>query len=238
MTSKRNGRGAGAEGIVDAVAGNPKIQSAILGLVVDALMMLVRRFTNRPALPPAGVVTKPRPSAADQDPAFPDDVIPYTGAKPTVSKVRLKLARVQLNRKRFPDAYTKENPFGLLPSEEVRKAEAGKQAIPYDSKVWLDLTAYDADGEELQRDRVIAAGLAYHTAHRVGEASIVGGGANADGQPYEPTMRDTEQVSNGWTAWETSLGFLHQIKVREEGSYRCSGSVGGVESNTFTIRVS
>ena len=199
----------------------PKLISFLLGL-----------FKSKPK-PPAPETGKPVGGDSRDD--FPDDTIPAPIVTTVVTKVRLKLARIQLSKQRFPEAYTMDNPFGLMPTAEV---ESGKSAMPYGSKFWLDLTAYDSKDLEIMRDRVIAYGLCYKTEHHAGEAFIKGHGGTDQNPTAGYETNDTEDIGNGITAWISSDGFLHQMKAHGQGTFECSGKVDGVESNKFTIKVS
>lgn len=209
--------------VVEVLKNNP----GLLGKVLDLLGGL---FNRKPK--PADVVTTPAGGNTEDD--FPDDVIPAPPTKAKVAKVRLKLARVQLNKQRFPDAPN----GGLLDPETVRKIQAGDTAMNYGSKFWLDLTAYDEAGLEITRDKVLAAGLQFQTEHHCGDAYIIGkgGSGNEPNAGYE--TNSTDQIGNGDTAWRSSLGFLHQMKAHGQGEFLCSGKVASVDSNKFTIKVS
>lgn len=189
-------------------------------------------FNRKPK--PEGPVTKP--TGGDPDDDFPDDVIPSTGnGGRVVATVRLKLARIQLNKQRFPEAYA-DGQNGLVPNPG--SYEGGSESIPYGSKIWLDLTAKDAEGREWLRGDILEAKLGFKTEHHCGGAFIKGKGQDAQGNPnpgYE--VNEAKGVGNGITAWLSSKGFLHQMKVNQEGEFDCVGFVDGVESNSFTIRV-
>jgi hypothetical protein len=217
-----------------------KDPAVLNGLVEQILSALIKRILaaiaggDKPTAPPTTPVVVPVPNP-HIDPDFPDDTIPSPPPTRSVASVRLKVSRIQLSKQRFPEQYTKDNEFGLMDKDGV---QGGQKAIPYGSKVWFDLTAFDASGKEFLRDAVLSHGLAFKTEHRIGDALIAGSGAQADGGPAPWAQVDTDKVGHGVTAWKSSLGFLHQTKLFGEGSFECSGSVAGVASNTFTVRSS
>jgi hypothetical protein len=222
-----------ASDIGGQILGSPAVQGAINNIVQELIARIFGGIGGLFNRKPKVVITEPTPAPIQVDEDFPDDIIPpppsVTSRK--VTSVRLKLARAQYNKKRFPEMYTDENPQGL-----VRDLSGN---IPYDSKFWLDLTAFDAAGKEFLRDAVLANGLAYKTEIHCGDAYIIGKGADASGEPvagYE--TNDTDAIGNGITAWLSSLGFLHQMKAYGEGEFECSGSVAGVPANNFTLKVS
>lgn len=238
MTSKKTGAvvsGEGTSGFVGELAGNPAIQGAIISLIGKLLSdlpeLVVGLFKNKKPTKP---VATPLPNPVPQEPEFPDDIIPSptpNGRK--VTNVRLKLARAQYNRQRHPEQYNEANPMGLYSNEDLRKIESGEQALNFASKFWLDLTPYDQNGKEFLRDAVLAYNLDFKTELRCGDAYIKGNGSEDKVEAV-----DSNEIGNGITAFNSSLGFLHQMKAHGEGEFRCSGSVDGVDANTFTIRVS
>lgn len=208
--------------VLDVVAQNP----GLLEKLVDLLSGLFKR-KQKPVAPAS-------PTGGDPDDDFPDDTIPAPTAPVTISKVRLKLARVQLSKQRFPNAPD----GGLLKPEDVRAIEAGTANMNYGSKFWLDLTAYDQNGLEIMRDRVITNDLCYKTEHHCGDAFIIGHGGTDQNPTAGYETNDTNEIGNGDTAWRSSCGFLHQMKAHGQGSFLCFGKVVGMESNSFTIKVS
>lgn len=222
--------------LVTDLGNNPAVQSALSAIIAQLLTalpgLIAGIFTKKPKV----LVTVPTPAPVQIDEDFPDDTIPEPKAGRTVVSVRLKLARAQYNKQRFPDQYV-GGKDGLYSPSELRAIESGGSALAYGSKFWLDLTAYDADDREFLRPAVLAFDLAYKTEHHAGDAFIAGdGGVDGVFNPYD--ANDTNEVGNGISAWITSLGFLHQMKAHREGTYECYGSVGGVESNHFNLKVS
>ena len=221
--------------LIGDLGSNPAIQGALAAIIAQLLGsvpgLIAGLFNKKPKAP----VTSPTPAPVPQDEEFPDDHIPTPPitAERIVTTVRLKLARAQYSKQRFPQEYTEANPFGLVSNEELRAVEEGRSALNYASKFWLDLTAYDQHGKEFLRDAVLALGLEFKTEFHVGDASIKG---NGDINKVETV--DSDLVGNGITAYNSSLGFLHQMKAHGEGESECSGSVNGVSSNTFTLKVS
>jgi hypothetical protein len=222
-------------GVAQDVLNTPGVKEALLALLMGWLTR-----TPKPTEPVVKPTPAPPPSPTVPPDDFPDDIIPAPPSKGRkVTSVRCKLSRAQYNRQRFPEQYTRENPMGLYPSSELRAIEGEQSALNQASKFWPDLTAYDQHGKEFLRDAVLAYGLAYKTEHHCGGAFIRGKGATAEGGPkpgYE--MNDTDEIGNGISAWESSLGFLHQMKAWGEGTFEVWGVVDGVESNRFKIRVS
>ena len=207
---------------------------AILALIqqLSQLFNSVKEILPKPK--PTVPVTVPTP-APISPPDFPDDTIPTPSVVRTVKTVTCKLSRVQLSRQRFPEAYTAENPFGLVPPGPIQDGNA----MNWGSKFWLDLTARDENGKEFLREDILTAHIAYKTEHHAGAAFIKGHGANADGSlapGYE--TNDTDEIGNGISAYISSNGFLHQMKAFGEGTFECYGVVNGVESNHFNLRVS
>lgn len=228
--------------IAGDIFNSPAVQQTIQALLLDLLTRVPGLLGGLFSKKPKKVVEEPEPAVpGTEDSDFPDDTIPPPPSTEDrkIASVRLKLARAQYNRQRFPDQYTAANPMGLYSSTDLRAIESGQGSLNYGSKFWLDLTAFDAAGKEFLRDAVLAAGLSYETEHHCGDAYIIGHGAAKDGSPkagYE--TNDTDAIGNGITAWISSLGFLHQMKAFGEGTFHCSGKVDGVPSNEFDIRVS
>jgi len=211
------------------------------GLLDKLLSLVIGWFTRAPKpVPPQKPVDKPTPAGGTDD--FPDDHIPRPSAGRKVAKATLHLVRSQYSRQRFPEEYNDNNPFGLVPQGELKQIEQGNGALNWENKFWLDLTAYDEQGREFVRADVMSLGLAYKTEIRCGDAFIIGHGAAANGEPiagYE--TNDTDEIGNGITAWLTSKGFLHQMQCfasADGQSFHCFGSVNGVRSNEFDIKVS
>lgn len=215
-------------GVLEEVLKNPALLEKVFGFIKGL-------FNKKPK--PDKPVTKPVGGDVDDD--FPDDTIPAppSAKKVKVARVAYKLSRGQFNKKRFPDQYTASNPQGLFDDDYKRQVQNGGSA-PYGSKLWFDLTAYDEQNHEIQRDRVIAGKLAYKTEHHIGDAFIIGKGGSPDSPTAGYETNDTDAMGNGISAWLSSLGFLHQVKAHGEGTFECWGSVDGVESNHFTIGVS
>lgn len=238
MTSKKTGVSVGSSGggnnMIGDLAGNPAVQTALAGLLAQLLGAIPNLVTGLFNKKPKTPVTVPTPSPAPQDSEFPDDTIPAPQGNVKIAKVRLKLARAQYNKQRFPEQYTPENLFGLYSNDDLRMIESGEQALNYGSKFWLDLTAFDDKNKEIMRDRVLSMGLAFKTEFQCGEASIKGNGSEANVE-----VVDSNEIGNGITAFNSSLGFLHQMKAHGEGEFECSGSVDGIKAEqVFTIRVS
>lgn len=191
-------------------------------------------------------VEAPTPSPAPQEEDFPDDVIPVPAGQRKVDTVRVRLSRVQLPKSRFPEEYTKENPFGLVRPGPIAD---GSSAMNWGSKFWLDITAYDQEGKEFLPEAVMAYGLAYKTEFRIeNEAGAVviavkGVGADAAGNPVAGyVMEGSEEIGNGATAWISTNGFLHQMKTwpaSDGHTYTATAAVDGVGSkNRVTFKVS
>lgn len=227
-----------APNIIGALLSNPAIVDALIKGLVGALSALALKLFSGAAKPPAVAVTTPKPAPKQDEPAFPDDIIPATGRPAKVASVRLKLARAQYSRERFPEMYTDDNPFGLYSGDELHAIQEGRAALNYGSKFWLDLTPFGEDGRPLTRPEFLAAGLAYRTEHHVGDAFIVGAGALPNGEPADYRVEDSDAIGNGITAWKSSLGCLHQMKANGEGKFPVSGSVDGVGGESFVLAVS
>lgn len=213
--------------VLTGILKDPQVQQTL----ISELLKLITGWLHRTPAPTVPVVT-PTPVPV-QPPGFPDDIIPAPTPTRSVATVRLKRSRGQYNRERFPKEYTDDNPMGLISQDDL------KGTIPFASKVWYDLTAYDAKGNEFLRDAVLSHNLAFQTELHVGDAFIIGHGAEQDGSPtpgYEAV--DSDAIGNGITAWKSSLGFLHQIKAHGEGTFEVWGRVGGVESNHEILKVS
>ncbi len=224
--------------VLGSLLTNPAAQNLILQGLVALVGAIAGLFKKGPPAPPPVHVPSPAPAPGGTVGGFPDDTIPEPTPTRTVKSVRLRLARAQYSRERFPEQYTDANPDGLYSDADLRKAQAGEQAINFGSKVWLDLTAFDEDGREFLRPAVLAHGLAYQTSHACGDASIMGRGADAAGQPLPYDQAQGEHVTGGISAWVSSLGFLMQFKVHREGSFPCGGRVANVGAEGFTLKVS
>jgi hypothetical protein len=226
-------------GIGGAILNDPQIRQTLLNVFLGWITGLLHPKAKAPVVP----ATKPVLAPVQISQEYPDDIIP--NPKPvgrSVVSVELKLGRAQYNKERFPEQYTEDNPFGLYSGADLRAIQDGSKNLNWGSKLWLDLTARDQNKAELLRPDILTLGLAFRTEHHCGDAFIKGHGPGADGGPqagYE--TNDTDAIGNGEAAWISSLGFLHQMKAfagADNGEFECWGSVGGVESNRFTIRVS
>ncbi len=228
----------GVGAVLGPLVNDPTIRQTLISELLKFLLGLINR-APAPA-PPTTTVTVPVPAPTQPTADFPDDVIPAPRvAGRAVASVELKIGRIQLSRERFPQAYTPENPFGLMQPGPV--VLGGN--MPYASKFWLDITARDAQGRELLRPDILSMGLAFATEHHCGETFIKGHGADPSGSAplagYE--TNDTDEIGNGITAWLSTLGFLHQMKAwpaADGKGFDCWAVVAGVRSNTITLHVS
>lgn len=234
--AKRGGPRKGPiEDVATSILSDPANQKAVFSFLWNLIQGLFKKKEPVPALPPVVVVPVPNPGSVTP-PDLIDDVIPAPpAADRVVTSVKLTLAGGQLNRQRFPNAPN----GGLLDMSYLKQVQAGKMALNYGSKFWLDLTAYDQNGREFLPGDVIAYNLCYQTEHHAGDAYIKGHGGTAQRPTDGYETNDTNEIGNGISSWVATLGFKHQMKAHGEGEFRCSGSVGGVEAgNPFTIRVS
>lgn len=231
-------------GLIGQVLNQPGVRESLIREAVSALTGWIRGLFNRNPRPPAPAqpVVAPQPAAVQPDPQFPDDHIPRPEAERRVTKVRIKLERVQVSRERFPQLYTEDNPFGLVPARPIQD---GQTQMNWGSKFWVDLTAYDQDGHEFLRPDVLKYSLAFNTEIKVGDAFTKGLGPATSGsdQPkagYEQVS--TNAIGQGITAWLSTLGFMHQFQAfaaADRQKFTVSGSVDGMEAeNPFTIGVS
>jgi hypothetical protein len=240
MASNAPARGGAGNNVIGVILGNPAVQETIVKALIGLLLGFIERLMHPPAPAPVVPPTQPIPAQVQPDPAFPDDHHPAPPQKREVGRVRLKLARGQYQRERFPEKYTEDNPQGLIEQDYLQKIQAGESALPWGSKFWLDLTPYDTVGRQITRPEMIAMGLAFFTEHRCGGAFIAGNGV-LPGSPLEPNpwqARDTEEISNGISAWKSSLGYLHQMRAWKEGSFEVQGRVADIWSEAFTLKVS
>lgn len=232
VTGKTGGIADGiGDGVIGAILSNPKIQEAVLEKILGAILGI---FKKKPVLQP-GDKPVPNPNTADHS-EFPDDVIPPPVPIVTrkIKEVRIVTSRLQYAHSLNPEMYTPDNKDGLY--SNPRSYEGGKDAINIGAKGWFDLTAFDFDGKEFLPDAVAAYGLCYKTEHHIGDSFIKGNGGTP-GNPNEGYETQDGQVGNGITSWRSTNGFMHQVKFHGEGTWEVWGSVGGVESNRFIIRV-
>jgi hypothetical protein len=155
-----------------------------------------------------------------------------------VHSVTLRLMRAQYNKELFPKMYNPDNPQGLYKNALLPEIQRGLRRLNRESNVWLDLTARDQNGAEFLRDAVDAFGLAFRTRHEVAEGFIEGGGVKEDGAPDEWTKVNPDGANLSEHVWIDSRGFTLRAHLSREGDFVCSGSVAGVKSNTFTLKVS
>ncbi len=206
------------------------------------IVEMILRLLARPKGPaPAPIPTQGGGSVG----RLPDDehisappVVTAVAARPV--RVTLALRQAQYNRGLFPEQYTEANPFGLYadPMGMVSRDEAFNRL----SKLWFDLTAFDADGRELGGTQLTAAGLAYRTEHNFtaadGESFFIRGkGQRPDGRPEEWEQRDGA-IGFGQQSWIDSLGCNVAAKAWGEGTFTAVGSIGDVASNSLRFRVS
>jgi len=238
MSTSVPGRESRAGDLAGGVIASPVVQDIVTKLIGMALLALFGLLQKRPPKAPPQPIVTPTPAPGGDVDGVPDDLIPEPPKTRAVERVRLKILKAQYSRARFPEQYTPENPFGLYPQAYLRRVEAGEESIAWASKVWTDLTAYDADGKEFLPPAVLKFGLAFQTEHELDGASIVGAGIEPSGEPKPYEAESSDDVGNGITAWLSSNGFVHQFKVHGEGAFEARGAVAGVESNHFTVRVS
>lgn len=224
--------------LITDMGNNPAVQAALAGLLsqlLSALPNLVIGLFNKkpkPVLSPGDVPISNPNNTGD----FEDDVIPPPVPVKTrkVATVKIVTSRLQYSQKLNPEMFTEDNKQGLY--DNPRSYEGGDSAINIGAKGWFDLTAFDEDGEEFKPEAVAQYGLAYKTEHHVGDAFIKGNGGSM-GNPNEGYETQDGQVGNGISSWKKTNGFLHQVKFHSEGTWEVFGSVDGVESNHFEIRV-
>lgn len=115
------------------------------------------------------------------------------------------------------------------------------------SRLWLDLTARDEGGEELNGADLIAGDLEYRTTHYVknlgtGETAIIEGKGDdnptAQGKIMPWHQVNAGGVGWGFRAWEQSVGMNAPAVFSADGEYEVWGQVGGVESNHIIVKVS
>lgn len=233
MTSVKTGVEVNKQGndIIGTILGNPQVQEQLVGGLLNFILGLFRKKPK--PVPSPGDVPVPNPNNTGD---FDDDVIPppVPVAKRKIKEVRIVTSRLQWARSLNPEKYTEENKQGLYPNP--RSYEGGTNAVNIGSKGWFDLTAFDEQGNEFKPEAVALYGLAYKTEHHVGDAFIKGNGGSI-GNPNPGYETQDGQVGNGITAWKSSNGFLHQVKFHGEGTWEVWGSVDGVVSNKFIIRV-
>lgn len=227
----------------------PALAGSLGSLLPMLLPLLLKRGGGsdgaKPEAPAAPLPSMPLPSLIDED--IPDPR-PAALEPFKVVRVRAALCDVQLQFSRFPKAYTEDNPHGLASREELAAIVAGKTAMCYGSKFWLDLTAlYLRNGleEEVRPALVREHGLQYQTefhalVNGVEHTFLLGhGGQPGAPNPYEVGSGPT--VNQGTSCWasEATLGFKHQFKAwGESNDVEVWGKVAGVESNHIRFRVS
>lgn len=205
--------------------------------ITDAIGGLLRHRAPEPKpVPNVGVVDR----LPDDDHIAAPPIVVANARK--VASVRLRIQKAQYSRERHPDAYTEDNPLGLYQGDLAR-FEHGAEAINFESKVWLDLTAFDQDGKEFLGGDLVAAGLSFRGEHVITDEAgrvtrITGKGQRPDGSPEPWEQVEETSVGLGEKSWINSLGCNEQVKVWREGTFRVVGSIGGVKSNDLTIRVS
>lgn len=172
---------------------------------------------------------------------------PVVVAAPKPARAVIYIQKAQYNATLFPDMYTPENPQGLYadPMGMVARGEAFNRQ----SKIWIDITAFDAAGNEMPAGPNHFAFLAEHriTAPDGSVLVMQGHGQNPDGSPIstgEPgtpgsyTPSESNQVGAGITSWINSIGCNLQIKTFAEGTFGVAGSQAGVSASGFSFRVS
>ena len=243
-----------ADVLEDVLRHKDKIDQAIpvIKELVKAIKFIVGLFKRKPQPLPL-----PSPAAGGAPPAItamPDDdkitpQTPRTSAGIKVGSVRARIIKVQLSRQRFPEEYTDQNQFGLM--DNLGEINSGAAAVPYDSKVWLDLTPFDEAGMQIRYDEAIkppfGEGLAYRTAHYAegvdgdlkGARSFIEGVGGSEKSPNKPWGGgDSGPIGQGHAAWEYTNGFTWQIQVFGEGTLKLYGEVAGVRSNELLVRFS
>jgi hypothetical protein len=158
--------------------------------------------------------------------------------QPLITRVRLRILRAQYNRKLFPEKYTPENQDGLYSGKELEKIRRGESKFNRESNVWYDLTAFDRQNLELQREQLKRLKLGYETIFRIGDGFIAGGGQEDDGRPKEWEKQNPSGCNISEEAWRTSLGFTVRVHHSDEGTFDIAGAVAGVEGEPFTVSVS
>jgi hypothetical protein len=201
----------------------------LIGIALKAVLVQL----SKPKPTPKPVPTSELPDDTIPEPKKPEAPAPVAEAPSSVAGLRLKVKQIQLNRGRFPEAYTEDNPFGLVRGQDKLDMESGAGAIPFKSKVWLDLTPVDEFGEEIGPEEVKALGLAWEPVWNVDGVSV---GAKAPGVP--DVKGESAIVGTGVTNWQSTLGFGLQIQVFEEGTFVAQAMLAGVESNALKLRVS
>ena len=204
--------------------------------LVDELL----KKQTKPSLPPA-----PTPI----DPPDDGDVIPnpVTPKKAVVSG-RLGVVWMQLSRARFPEFYTPQNQYGLLPRGQVEAILSGESALSFESAVRFDSTFFDADGKEILPEDVHRLGLAWRSRWTVKngdeESFLEGQGStyvNAKGK-QEAFVKEEGAgetgVGQGTRNYTDTLGFGQRMDFYKEGEFEIFLEIAGVRTNSLKFKVS
>lgn len=195
--------------------------------------------------------TTPKPSVVPFPVPDEDDVpLNPTTPKKEVASGRLSVVWMQLNRDRFPEQYTPENPFGLLSQREVQAILSGQSALNFESAVRFDTKFVDDQGDEVSPEDVHRLGLAWKSKWTVrnvetGEESFLQGQGstytNAKGKQEafveEVGARETG-VGQGTRNYTDTLGFGQRMDFYKEGTYEIFMEIAGVQTNSLTFKVS
>lgn len=160
------------------------------------------------------------------------------GINRPIAKVRFRLLRAQYNRDLFPEQYNDNNPDGLYSGKDLQAVREGKRALNVESNAWLDLTGFNAEGVELNRDALRRAGLAYKTLFRVNEGYLQGNGTLATGEAADWEKVNPRGANLSDAVWRTSIGYTLRVHFSDEGEYRCEGSIADFGGDSFAVKVS
>lgn len=204
-----------------------------LGLLDLVANMIKNALTKKAEPKEAPLVPGPAPT-----PGIPGPIPAPSASTPVGDEAPRKVARVGLvvQKAVFPDETLYEGDRAPM-----KLVNAGEN-FNFGSSLWLDLTAYDENGDEWMGHSLVAADLDYRTRHEVYKDGVriafIQGQGGEPGNPADWTQQNSEEVSFAQRAWKDSIGFNARTRFHKEGTYVVVGYVNGVESNRLTIRVS
>lgn len=196
--------------------------------IIEAVLGIITGLFRKKPKPPVVVpeyVSGPGPKPIT---APPENTPPGQPGR-EIARVKLEVQKAEYPR---DPGNMYEDPMGI-----VRRGDN----FNFGSVLWLNLTAYDDEGEEWRGDAIIEADLEYRTKHvitRNGAVSYIEGRGGDEGKPNEWKQQEDAGATFGSRAWLDSVGFNVRTVFRKEGEYDVVGYVGGIESNRLTIKVS
>lgn len=202
-----------------------------LGLL-DALANVLKGLFQKTPKPPVVVP----PAEVPNTPGVPTPIPAPLPSAPNnqpgrdISQVRLRVQKAE-----------RPNDPGNLYDDPMGMVRNGSN-FNFGAHLWLDMSAFDQEGEEWQGHSIKAADLEYRTKLNIYKdghlVAFIHGQGGDEQAPNDWRQMVSHEVTFGQRAWKDSLGMNTRTNFLAEGVYEAEGEFAGMKSNRLTIRVS